>query len=77
MVSTYPLFRLTAFAETYGLSRMENVSIAKDPSYNLLSFYQVRSFPYLALYNKKGNLIRTFQGSVGFEKILAEFEAAK
>jgi hypothetical protein len=33
--------------------------------------------PYLALYDKKGKLIRTFEGAVGVDKILSSFAGSK
>lgn len=77
MVSTYPLFRLKEFAQKYGLNEMENVTITKDPSYTLLSFYDVRTFPYLALYNKKGELLKVYKGSVEIDKVLQAFKEDK
>lgn len=73
MASTFPLFRLKEFAEKYGLTKMENVAVTKDPYYLLVSFYAIRNFPYLALYNKKGGLIETFEGSVGIDRIMKAF----
>lgn len=77
MVSTFPLFRLKEFSEKYGLNQMENVVVAKDPYYLLVSFYAIRNYPYLAMYNKKGDLIQTFEGTMGIDKILETFNSAK
>lgn len=74
MVSTYPFYRLKEFAENYGLSNLEHVVVAKDPSYFLMTFYNIRNFPYVALYNKKGKLIETMEGSHPVEKIIASFK---
>lgn len=77
MATTYPIYRMKEFAEKYGLAQMENVVMAKDPYYLLPAFYEIRNLPYLAFYNKKGNLINTFEGSLGIDKILQLFEANK
>lgn len=74
MVSTYPYYRLREFADNYGLSRLKNVVIAADPAYFLLTFYNIRNFPYMALYNKKGGLVETFEGTKPMETILASFK---
>lgn len=34
----------------------------------------MKSLPYLALYNKKGNLITTFEGTTRIEKVLEAFK---
>ena len=77
MVTTYPLEKLKAFAETYGLTQMDNVVMAKDPFYLLPSFYQMRMFPFMALYDKKGKLIATFEGNVAIDRVLAAFNERK
>lgn len=77
MVSTYPLYRLKEFADKYGLMALNNVTITKDPYYFLLTFYNIHNFPYLALYNKKGALIETFEGTPSMDKVLLLFETNK
>jgi thioredoxin-related protein len=74
MVSTYPFYRIKEFADAYGLSGLQNVVLAKDPSYFLMTFYNIRNFPYMALYDKKGKLIETVEGLQPMEKILALFK---
>jgi thioredoxin-related protein len=75
MVSTYPFYRIKEFANAYGLSGLKNVVIAKDPSYFLITFFNIRNFPYMALYNKKGKLIETFEGSKPMNQVLVSFNA--
>ena len=73
MISTYPLYRLKEFAEAYKLNEMKNIVIAKDPYYLLPPFYAIRNYPFMALYNKKGNLLTTMEGSVTIDKLLEHF----
>lgn len=73
MATPFPIYRLKAFTTDYGLDKMDNVVVAKDPHYFLIPFYDVRNFPFLALYDKKAKLIRTFDGSVTVEKLLDAF----
>jgi len=77
MATTSLISRMTEFAEKYGLTKMENVVMAKDPFYILPSFYAIRYFPFLALYDKKGALIRTFEGSVDINKVLKAYRSAR
>lgn len=74
MITTYPTYRMKEFAENYGLNKLNNVVIAKDPHYMMIPFYDVRSFPFMAWYDKKGKLIDTFQGTTTVEKILEKFK---
>lgn len=77
MATTLPVYKMKTFAEQYGLNQMENVVVARDIYYMLPGFYQIRNLPYLALYDKKGKLIETFEGSVGWDKILATFKESE
>ena len=74
MVSNFALPRLQSFATTYGLDQFQNVTVTKDPFYLLVAFYEIRMLPYAALYNRKGNLIRTFEGNVSVDRIISAFE---
>ena len=74
MATSSPIYRMKEFAETYRLYEMENVVVAKDPYYLLVGFYEIKSLPYLAMYDKKGKLIQTFEGSLGIDKVLQIFQ---
>lgn len=75
MATTLPIYKMKAFAEQYGLTELPNVVVGRDLYYLLPGFYEIRNLPYLALYDKKGKLIQTFEGNVGWEKILQTFAA--
>lgn len=74
MATTLPIYKMNAFTEKYGLNEMPNVVVARDASYFLPSFYEIRNLPYMALYDKKGKLIKTFEGTVGWDKVLEGFQ---
>lgn len=77
MITTAPLHRMKEFAETYKLSAMANVVMAKDIYYLLPPFFDMRSFPFMALYNKKGDLIKAVDGSIAVDKLLELFNSSK
>ena len=77
MATTLPIFKMKAFAEKYRLNEMTNVVVARDAYYFLPAFFEIHNLPYMALYGKKGKLLKTFEGTVGWEKVLATFEEAK
>ncbi len=74
MATLHPLWQMKAFAAQYKLDQIPGLVLGKDFSYILPSFYGIRNLPYLAFYNKKGTLIRGFEGSMPLEKILATFK---
>jgi hypothetical protein len=49
--------------------------MGRDTKFFLPPFYHMQSLPYLALYDKGGHLITTFEGNVKIDKLLEAFEA--
>ena len=74
MITTYPLYRLKEFKAAQGLAGIKNIVVAKDPYYILPPFYDIRNYPFMALYDKKGDLLTTIEGSVTIEKLLDRFQ---
>ena len=65
---------MKSFYEEYDLQRFQNIIVGKDVQYTLPSFYQMHFMPYLAMYNKKGNLLATFEGSMKMEDLIHTFK---
>jgi thioredoxin-related protein len=65
---------LKSFYEKYDLQRFENITVGLDFQYSLPSFYQIRFMPYLAMYDKKGNLLTSFEGSMKIEDLINVFK---
>jgi thioredoxin-related protein len=57
------------FYEEYKIADYPNITMGRDPSYFLGTFYKVRSFPAIFIYNKKGQLVNWFTGEVELKKI--------
>lgn len=74
MTTLQPLWQMNVFVKKYGLKSLPNVVVGKDMYYFMPSFYNVKNFPYLAFYNKKGVLITGFEGSMSVGKIIKQFE---
>lgn len=62
------------FYAKFKLADYTNITVGKDITYFLPVFYHISNLPYLALYNKKGELITTFEGAVPLHKVLQEFD---
>jgi len=77
MTSLHPLWQMNAFIEKYRLKELENVVIGKDLFNIMPSFYNIKNMPFQAFYNKKGNLITTFEGSMPLLKIIEVFKQNK
>lgn len=58
------------FAKKYHLNDLPNVHFVKDVNYAIPSFYHLEMTPYMAVYNKKRQLVKTFPTGVGPEELL-------
>ena len=74
MATMLPFHKMKEFYEKYELKDMKNLVVGQDIYFILPSFYQIRNFPYNAMYDKKGKLIKTFEGVIPIEKIIDTFK---
>jgi len=74
MATVMPFSMMKSFYEKYGLQKFENINVGQDTKYTLPTFYQIRFLPYLAMYDKKGNLLTTFEGSMKIEDLVNTFK---
>ena len=75
VMATYqPFSEMKEFYTSYHLADHPNIKIGRDEKFFLAPFYKIRNLPYLALYDKKGNLITTFEGTQKVENILKAFQ---
>ena len=74
MVTMMPFDAMKSFYQKYELSKYENIVVGQDQKFFLIPYYSVSNLPFLAFYDKKGNLISVFEGSMPIEKVWAEFE---
>jgi len=73
MATTMTFDAMRSFYERYDLRRFDNIHIGQDVNYSLPSFYQNNLMPYLALYDKKENLLTTFEGSRKIDDLVNAF----
>lgn len=71
MASYQPIEEITAFSKTYNLDKYPNIIIGRDAQFLLPPFYNIGSLPFLALYDKKGNLISVHEGNLSVDKLIA------
>jgi thioredoxin-related protein len=62
------------FYTKYKLGDFKNIKVGQDFQYMLPSFYRATSLPYLAMYDQKGNLLSTFQGTMKIEDLINVFK---
>jgi len=72
MATMMPYDSMMSFREKYKLGQFENIIVGQDMQYFLPSFYMITNMPFLAFYDKKGNLISSFEGSLPIIKAAEE-----
>ena len=74
MATTLPFDKMKQFYDNYELKKIKNLVVGQDIYFILPSFYHIKNFPYNAMYDKKENLITTFEGVLPIEKIINTFK---
>jgi thiol-disulfide isomerase/thioredoxin len=74
VMATYqPFGEMKEFNTKFQLAKYPNIKIGRDEKFFLAPFYRIRNLPYLALYDKDGNLITTFEGTTDIDKLTKAF----
>lgn len=73
MASMFSIKQIKDFGEKYALHSVPNLVIGKDMYFLIPPFYAVKSLPFMAFYNKKGDLISVFEGSMSVPAVLTLF----
>ena len=73
MATTLPMPMMKTFIEKYKLTQYNNITVGRDTYYFLPSFYHFQSLPYLAMYDKQGKLLDTFEGTMKMEDLIKVF----
>ncbi|MBK5273402.1 MAG: redoxin domain-containing protein [Bacteroidia bacterium] len=74
MATMMPLEEMKAFIEKYKLSEYDNIIVGRDIHYVLPGFYSISNLPYLAMYDKQGKLLSTFEGTMKMEDLIKVFK---
>jgi thiol-disulfide isomerase/thioredoxin len=69
MAAYAELEKVEEFSELYGLNKFSNVKLGRDGKYFLPVFYQVKTTPFSAVYNKKGKLLKAFEHGMSVEEL--------
>lgn len=74
MITMQPLWMIKDFVEKYGLARYPNIVVGRDINYFTPGFFNIRSIPFMAIYNKKGKLVEGFGGTIPFSTVIEILE---
>ena len=73
MATFQPFAEMKEFYSFYRIADHPNIKLGRDEKFVLPPFFRIRSLPFLALYDKKGALVTTFEGNQTAEKLLNAF----
>jgi len=74
VMATYqPFGEMKEFNAHYRIYEHHNIMMGRDEKFFLVPFYRIRNLPYMALYDKKGTLITTFEGTQKIDNLLKAF----
>jgi thioredoxin-related protein len=69
MVSSLDYSNIKKFYDEYKIGDQHNIIMGRDGTYNLGTFYKLRSYPSIFVYNKKGKFVDSFVGDIKMDKI--------
>jgi thioredoxin-related protein len=73
MASWLPYNEIQKFYTDYNIASCPNITMGWDKTFFLPPFYKLKNLPFMALYDKKGNLVSVFEGSVSLDKVAEAF----
>ena len=74
LVTYQPEEEMAGFQTYYQLQKYANIRMGRDSKFLLPPFYRIQNLPFLALYNKQGELLKTFDGNVKVDMIIKSFK---
>lgn len=72
MASSLDYDLITKFYEEDKIADYPSITMGRDGNYTLGSFFKVRSFPTIIVYDKKGKFVKRFDAGATIEKIAEE-----
>jgi hypothetical protein len=70
MTTYQPLAKLQGFIMQYGLDQYHNIFIGRDVGFFFGPFYSFKNTPFVAVYNKAGQLGKVFDGGTKWRRLL-------
>lgn len=70
MVTPIAFDKTKKFYDKYELSNFSNIIVGHDPKFFFTGYFKLRMFPFIAIYDKKYNLVKTFEGAPKMDDLL-------
>lgn len=70
MVTPMAFTKMHEFYKKYELDKYKNITVGYDPKFFFNNYFKMRMFPFIAVYDKKYSLLKTFEGSAKMDDLL-------
>jgi len=73
MATMHPVGAMRDFIKRFSLDKQPNITVGRDVSYTLVSFYDLKNLPFHALYGKGGKILASYEGTGDIQTFLEVF----
>lgn len=70
MVTPIAFDKIKKFYNKYELKHYSNIVVGYDPKFFFTGYFKLKMFPFIAIYDKKYNLVKTFEGAPKMDDLL-------
>ena len=70
MINTLPFDKMLQFYNDFGLREFKNITVGRDTKFFFGNYFKIHYLPFLAIYDKKYKLLKTFEGTPKWEDLM-------
>lgn len=70
MVTPIAFDKVRKFYDKYDLRNFDNITVGYDPKFFFTGYYKLKMFPFIAIYDKKNNFVKSFEGAPKMDDLL-------
>ncbi|MGE5107808.1 MAG: thioredoxin fold domain-containing protein [Sphingobacteriales bacterium] len=70
MISPLPLSKIKEFYDEQQIKKYRSIKMGKDALYFFANYFQTHYLPFIATYNKKGELVKGWEGGTTIKELL-------
>ncbi|MFT3945929.1 MAG: redoxin domain-containing protein [Agriterribacter sp.] len=70
MVTPIAFDKTKKFYDKYDLKSYKNITVGYDPKFFFTGYFKLKMFPFIAIYDKKYELLKTFEGAAKMDDLL-------
>lgn len=74
MATVLPFDKMKAYYDEMNIARYKNITMGRDPLFFFSQYYRSHYIPFIAVYNRKRELVATYDGGVPMPTLLAQIQ---